>query len=88
MDFYKPSIEIVMNQLPIVYKTNHDELLSLINPLVDFMDQHGYTFLLVAGKDGTCSRYMRGNYDDLHGIIKGMTETQPQLLEILKEIAQ
>ena len=88
MDFYKPSIEIVMNQLPIVYETNHDELLSLINPLVDFMDQHGYTFLLVAGKDGTCSRYMRGNYDDLHGIIKGMTETQPQLLKIVKEIAK
>lgn len=77
-----------MNQLPIVYETNHDELLSLINPLIDFMDKNGYTFLLVAGKDGTCSRYMRGNYDDLHGIIKGMTETQPTLLEILKEIAQ
>ena len=77
-----------MSQLPIVYESNHDELLSLINPLVDFMDQNGYTFLLVAGKDGTCSRYMKGQCDDLHGIIKGMTETQPQLLEILKDVVK
>ena len=70
-----------------IVMSKHDELLLLINPLVDFMEKNSFNFLLVAGKDGTCSRYMHGNYDDLHGMIKGMTETQPKLLEIVKEIA-
>jgi hypothetical protein len=67
-------------------ESNHDELLSLINPLSDFMEKNGYTFLVIAGKDGICSRYMRGDYYDLHGMIKGMSEKNPQFLEILKDV--
>lgn len=69
-----------------ITESKHEELSDLVNPLIDFMVANGYTYFMVAGKDGTCTRHMRGDYFDLHGMIKGMTETQPQVGAILKDI--
>lgn len=71
-----------------ITETKHKELMQLINPLIDFMKENDYTFFLVAGKDGICTRHLMGNYDDLHGIITGLCITQPQVKSILTEIVE
>jgi hypothetical protein len=76
-----------MNLQPIK-ESKHEELTALVNPLIEFMVANGYTYFLVAGKDGTCTRHMRGDYFDLHGMLKGMIEKQPQVGVILREIVE
>ena len=75
-------------QLQPISESKHDELLSLLNPLMDFMIANNYTYFLVAGKDGTCTRHARGDYYDLHGMMHGMMKTQPQVKAVLKEIVE
>lgn len=69
-------------------ETKHKELMQLINPLIDFMKKSNYTFFLVAGKDGVCTRHLMGDYYDLHGMVSGMCKTQPQVKAILTEIIE
>jgi hypothetical protein len=62
-----------------VNESNHHELLSLLKPLVEFMDKHEYNYLFVAGKDELCSRYIRGRRDDIAGMLHGFVENNPEL---------
>ena len=73
-------------ELETLSETKHKELMVLINPLIDFMTANDYSFFLVAGKDGTCTRHLRGNYDDVHGMITGMMHTQKQVGAMLTDI--
>jgi hypothetical protein len=73
-------------KLDTVIETKHKELLLLINRLVDFMTTNGFSFLFVAGKEGTCTRHLRGNYDDVHGMITGMMEKNKQVEVMFTEI--
>lgn len=68
--------------------TKHKELLSLLNPLVDFMIENGFTYFLVAGKDGMCTRHLRGDYDDVEGMIKGFMENNKQIAVLLQETVE
>lgn len=70
-------------ELETIAKTKHKELMVLINPLIDFMTANNYSFFLVAGKDGTCTRHLRGNYDDVHGMITGMMHMKKICMEML-----
>ena len=72
--------------LETITENKHKELLSLLNPLVDFMIENEYSYFIVAGKDGTCTRHLRGNYDDVHGMITGMMHTKKQVGAMLTEI--
>lgn len=63
----------------------HEELLSLLNPLVDFMHQNNFNFFLVAGKDGICTRHLRGNYDDVVGMITGMMQDNKQVDIVIRD---
>ena len=63
----------------------HKELLALLIPLIDFMDKNEYNYFLVAGKDGTCSRYMRGNNLDLAAMLTGMAENNDAVKSLLKD---
>lgn len=72
--------------LETITENKHKELLSLLNPLVDFMIENEYSYFIVAGKDGTCTRHLRGNYDDVHGMITGMMQTQNQVGAMLTDI--
>lgn len=67
-------------------QNTHDELLALANPLIDFMIERGYHFFLVAGKDGVCMRHLKGDKDELHGIISGLMETNDRIRKMFKEI--
>ncbi len=73
-------------ELETIAESKHKELLSLLNPLVDFMTENGYSYFLVAGKEGTCTRHLRGQYDDVEGMIIGMMKTQKQVGGMLKDI--
>jgi len=73
-------------ELQEISESKHKELLSLLNPLIDFMIENKYNYFLVAGKDGICTRHLRGDYDEVQGIIIGMIEKQKQVAGMLKDI--
>lgn len=64
----------------------HNELLELVNPLIDFMNNNGFSFMFVAGKDGTCTRHLKGSYDDIEAMLSGMAEKNKQVAAIFKGI--
>jgi hypothetical protein len=66
--------------------SNHEELLALLNPLVDFLIENNYSFFLVAGKDGLCSRYAFGDNGNVAGMINGMMETNKDIDVLIKQI--
>lgn len=74
--------------LETITENKHKELLSLLNPLVDFMIENEYSYFTVAGKDGTCTRHLRGDYIDVHGMISGMMENNKQVNEMIKDVAK
>jgi len=47
----------------------------------------GDSFFLVAGKDGTCTRHMRGEASDLEGMLFGMAKRNKPVAAILKNVA-
>lgn len=49
------------------------------------MDKNEFSYFLVAGKDGVCSRYMRGNFQDVISMLTGMAEKTPEVKYMLKE---
>lgn len=61
-----------------VQETNHDELTQLLNPLVKFIQENNYSFFLMAGKDGICTRHLQGDFDDITGMIIGLMEKNKQ----------
>lgn len=65
-------------------ETKHKELMELLNPLVDFMVENNFSYFLVAGKDGTCTRHLRGEYDDVTAMITGMMEANKQVRGMLE----
>lgn len=73
-----------MPKLNPISENKHQELLKHLMPLVDFMDANGYSYFLVAGKDGTCSRYMRGTVNDVTLMLSGMAEKNKQVKVMLE----
>ncbi len=73
-------------ELERITESKHKELSALINPLIDFMTENGYSYFLVAGKDGVCTRHLRGQYDDVEGMIVGMLENNKQVGGMLTDI--
>lgn len=63
----------------------HDLMLDLLNPLIDLLEKEGFNFLIVAGKDGLCSRYAAGNKIELTDILGELCQKNPQLKNVLKE---
>lgn len=70
--------------LETITENKHKELLSLLNPLVDFMIENEYSYFIVAGKDGTCTRHLRGDYIDVHGMISGMMENNSGICDVVE----
>jgi len=73
-----------MENLKSISETKHSELLTLLDPLVDFMVENNYSYFLVAGKYGTCTRHMRGKKHDVSEMISGMAENNSDVKEILE----
>jgi hypothetical protein len=62
--------------------TQHEQLNELMNPLLDFMNENNFNYMLVAGKDGTCARYCNGNKYEVEGMLSGMVEKHPEYKEV------
>jgi hypothetical protein len=62
----------------------HQEFLKLFNPLLDFMKKNGFSYFVVAGKDGICARYIEGNPYDLSAMIGELAEKNKQVKEIFE----
>lgn len=73
-----------MENLKSITESKHDELLALLNPLVDFMTENDFSYFLVAGKNGVCTRHMRGKFNDVFGMISGMAENNGEVKAILE----
>lgn len=67
-------------------ETKHNELLSLLNPLIDFMEANGFNYFMVAGKDSICTRHLRGDYDDIYGMIKGLSDKNNSLRAMINDV--
>lgn len=67
-------------------ETKHDELLNLLMPLVDFMNVNGFSYFLVAGKDGIASQYVNGKNEDISGMIESLFVKHPHIKENVAHI--
>lgn len=65
-------------------ETKHKELLALLNPLIDFMVENKFNYFLIIGKDGTCTRHLRGHFDDITGMITGMMKANKEVRGMLE----
>lgn len=72
-----------MPNLTPIQETQHQELVQLLTPLIKFMDKNEYHYLLVAGKDGTCSRYMRGSIDTISDIVTDFMHKNKEFKSII-----
>lgn len=63
----------------------HDVMLNLLTPLIELLEKEGFNFLIVAGKDGLCSRYAAGNKIELTDILGGLCQKNPEFKEVLKD---
>ena len=73
-------------QMTPVADSKHNELRTLLNPLIDFMIANDYHYFLVAGKDNVCSRHMRGHIDDLSAMLEGMAENYKDVKGLLQYV--
>lgn len=77
-----------MSNLTPANESNPLELLSLINPLIDFMQEKEYNFFLVAGKDGISTRHAFGNPLDVAGMVLAMMEKNEEIAIIIKDAVE
>jgi hypothetical protein len=61
----------------------HDEFIALLNPIIQFLDDNEFHYLIVTGKDEVCSRYLRGNSDHISGMLTGMMEKHKDFKRIV-----
>ena len=73
-------------QMTPVADSKHNELRTLLTPLIDFMIANDYHYFLVVGKDGVCSRHMSGHIDDLSGMLEGMAEHNEDVKGLLQYV--
>ncbi len=68
-------------------KPNHDQLLQRLKPVIDYMTENRIHHFLIAGKDGTCSRFLLGNFDDLSAMLEDMANKNPDVKKLIKPVA-
>lgn len=68
-------------------KTNHHQLLEKLNPVIDYMTENKIHHFVLAGRDGTCSRYLLGNFDDLSSMLEDMANKNPDVKKLIKTVA-
>ena len=74
--------------LQTITENKHLELLALLDPLVDFMIANDYNYFMLAGKDGVCTRHMKGDFHDVTGMLTGMMEINKQVKGIVEYCAE
>ena len=62
-----------------------EKIPELFKPVLEYLKENGFSFLIVAGKDGTCSRYMEGKRRDVISMIVGLMENNVDVEEVIEE---
>jgi hypothetical protein len=65
-------------------ETVHKELISKIDDLLDFCRLNGYSHLVLIGKEGQCSRYMEGTFDDIGSMVTSLGMSNESFGEIVE----
>jgi len=60
----------------------HKDIVALMNPLLEHLRANNYTFLVVAGKDDLCSRYMEGTQETLFGMLNMQAKTNKSFCNV------
>ena len=63
-----------------------DEMIRLVADAAEHARNNGFTFLMVAGRDGVCSRYMGGLPGELRNILLGLAEDTPAFKKVVANI--
>jgi len=71
-----------------ITETTHDEFLTLLVPVIEFMHKHKYSYFLVAGKDDLCSQYVGGNAADISGMLESLFIKHPNIKEAVKSVIE
>lgn len=69
-------------------ETKHDELLTLLLPLVEFMHSNGFSYFMVAGKAEVCSQYVGGKAEDISGMLESLFIKHPNIKEDVKSVIE
>ena len=70
-----------MNDTPLT----HDDVVLRIKLLADQLQENGFNFYLLVGKDSLCSCIARSNEKDLEAMIQSMQAKQPTLHNIIEK---
>jgi len=57
---------------------------DLLKRFIEYCNQNSLHYLVIVGKEGVCSRYMRGRQDDMTSMVSGMVENNPKFGQMLK----
>lgn len=68
-----------------ISQDKHKELLNYLKPLIKFMDDNGYSYLFVVGKDGKCARYLNGTAYEISKMLGDMAKKHEFVKEILND---
>lgn len=69
-------------------KAPHDYLVKNLNNLSEFLNDNGYSYILMAGKSGTCSRYIAGQRKEIELMLESFAKDHPQFLQILRNVVK
>lgn len=67
-------------------KNDHDQMLKLLLPLIDYMNTNGFSYFLVAGKNNVASNYVAGNPEDINGMLESLFLNHPNIKEAVEQL--
>jgi len=56
----------------------------LLKAFIEYCNENGLHYMVIVGKEGVCSRYMRGDQCDLTSMVSSMVKNNPKFGELLK----
>lgn len=57
---------------------------DLLKAFIEYCNENSLHYMVIVGKEGVCSRYMRGRQDDMTSMVSGMVENNPKFGQMLK----
>lgn len=64
----------------------HKEFVRLLNVAIDYAHKHGYNYMFLAGKDGTCARYLNGRIYDVAEMMRGIIDKNDDFKKMIRDL--
>jgi len=65
----------------------HEELLKILLPLIDFINENGFNYFIVVGKNDTCARYAKGNPAEISAMLCGLMDKNKEIRQVVENAA-